>query len=556
MKKILLSLIASATAAIGAFAQTDYCSAVVYPDDSTVCIGDTVEIFAFANLVNGNQAFNFNNATMPPGWNAAGGTSFAEPCGQSLDATPYYWASTASTTPGITTAGFDVSCGGFIIFDMVFSVQSDPAPCEGPDLANEGVELQYSVNNGPFQPIAYFSPSGQILPQNPNTSGGVLPPGNITQFTSWDTYTIPIPVNALSTNTRFKWVQEASSSSANDNWGLDNIIINATGTPCGVTTNLEWFYGTGPASNFNTGLIGNVTSFEAVITQDTSFVVDVYDTLTPSAYHCSSDTISIYVHPDAMTYDLVDTVYSDCPTTYPEVSVTNFADGVAPYNVNWPQVPSTTQPTALPTGGNTYDTILYYVEITDGCGYERYDSTLLIVHQNLKVDSIQIGNTSGCSQDGYVSAYYSGELGTEDLNWSGPGPNSSNGIDGSAWGNLGPGWYYFTIEDDACIAKDSAYIEALNAPTAIITPNQTEGCVPLEIVFNNESTNADEGYTWDFGNGNSYDVSTNAAQTESFNASTTVTLIAHQSATCADTATVDVTVLPCGCTDPAALNYS
>lgn len=437
MKKVLLTFIAALTTTLGAYAQTPYCSAVVYPDDSTVCIGDTVEIFAFANLVNGNQAFNFNNSAIPAGWNSAGGNAFGSPCGSSIDGTPYYWASTTTGNayPGITTAGFDVSCGGFLIFDMVFAVQSDGSPCEGPDLAGEGVYLEYSVNNGPWNLVLYYAPDGQTyttVPGSISNPGG----GQQTNFTTWDTYVVPIPVNALSTNTRFRWIQQTTSGSCCDNWGLDNIIINATGTPCGVTTNLEWWYGTGSASNFNTGAVGNVTSFQAVITQDTNFVVDVFDTLVPSTYQCSSDTISIYVNDDAMTYDLIDTIYSDCPTTFPEVEVTNFANGVAPYEVYWPQVPSNTNPTALPTGGEQFDTIMYYVEITDGCGYERFDSTLLIVHQNLQIDTILIGNASACASDGWVSAQYSGDVGTEDLHWSGPGPNSSNGIDGSAFPNL------------------------------------------------------------------------------------------------------------------------
>ena len=533
---------------------SNYCSAVIIPDDSTVCIGDTIDVIAFANLVNANQAFDFNSGNIPSGWTAAGGNNFAQPCGANPTGTNYYWASTTSGTPGIETAAFDVSCGGFLIFDYRIVPQGGSTPCEGPDLANEGVLLQYQIGAGPWTTIKYFQPDGVISNQLNTGTAGVAPAGFNSPFHTWDTYTIPIPLAAISTNTKFRWTQPNSSGTCCDNWGLDNIIINSSGQPCGTSTVLDWFYGTGPASNFQNGAIGDVTTFEAVITQDTNFVVDVYDTL--GVYHCTSDTVSIYIHPDAMTYDLEDTIFSDCPTTFPEATVTNFQTSLGPLSVSWPDVPSVTNPTALPTGGESFDTITYYVDIMDGCGYTRLDSTILVVHQNLQVDSILIGDASGCSEDGFVSAYYSGEIGTEDLHWSGPGPNSSNGIDGSAFPNIGSGWYYFTIEDDACFAEDSAFVEALNAPTAVITPNRTEGCVPVTVTFENESTNANQGYYWDFGNGNNLDIATNDAQTQTFNATTTVMLVATQSNDCRDTATVEIEVLPCGCTDPAALNYS
>ena len=57
---------------------------------------------------------------------------------------------------------------------MVYSVQGGAAPCEGPDLANEGVSLQYSTNGGAtWITIVYYSPGGFELPIMPNTSGSV-----------------------------------------------------------------------------------------------------------------------------------------------------------------------------------------------------------------------------------------------------------------------------------------------------------------------------------------------------------------------------------------------
>ena len=47
-----------------------------------------------------------------------------------------------------TSLPLDLSSGGSISFDMVYSIQGANAPCEGPDLPSEGVYLQYSIDGG------------------------------------------------------------------------------------------------------------------------------------------------------------------------------------------------------------------------------------------------------------------------------------------------------------------------------------------------------------------------------------------------------------------------
>ncbi|MCC6700031.1 MAG: hypothetical protein IT221_00810, partial [Fluviicola sp.] len=125
MRKILFL---AALTLVGFTANAQFCSVYVTPSDTTVCPGDSVQIVAYANLINGNQSFNFNGGAIPAGWSAGGGTTFSQPCGTNSTGTPYYWASTSAVTPNITTAFFDVSCGGNLIFDMVYSVQGASAP--------------------------------------------------------------------------------------------------------------------------------------------------------------------------------------------------------------------------------------------------------------------------------------------------------------------------------------------------------------------------------------------------------------------------------------------
>jgi PKD repeat protein len=125
----------------------------------------------------------------------------------------------------LATTAFDLSCGALICFDFVMAIQGGAAPCEGPDLPDEGVFLQYSTNGGvTWTDIFYFQPA---------------PGGAAGQYTSWDNYCFQLPAGAWTANTMIQWSQPQASSAANDHWGLDNIVV----TPflCGGTVGtFDW----------------------------------------------------------------------------------------------------------------------------------------------------------------------------------------------------------------------------------------------------------------------------------------------------------------------------
>lgn len=540
MKKLALFLV---TAGMSLFGTAQICSITINPSDTTVCPGDSVHIVSFPVLVNGNQAFNFNGGAIPSGWSAGGGTAFATPCGQNPTATPYYWASTATSTPNITTAFFDVSCGGQLVFDMRYAIQGQASPCEGPDQANEGVSLQYSINNGvTWNNINYFQPDGQILPAPTGSTAVVVTAGQATPFTVWDTYSIQIPVAAQTTSTAFRWIQLASSSSVNDNWGLDNIFVNAMGAPCGNQAVVNW----------SNGLM-DTTEFWVNTYNDTSFIAYVYDTA--GNFMCQSAPIFVNVNVDQMTYSLVDTVYSHCPTTNPSAGVTNIGNSVAPYTVTWTDFPSTTNPHVLPTNGAEHDTIVYHVQITDGCNFIREDSVVMIVNKLINVDSVYSITASACANDGVVVGLVSGVTGQPLYNWNGPGASNPAFTNSSVWQNRAPGWYYFTVSDNVCSDSDSVYVDMLPPPVADFTSSMASGCDPLTVTFTNTSQNATT-YTWNFGNGNIVTVNNMNPIQQTYNASATITLIASTSPNCADTINGQVAVVTCGCTNPTALNYN
>ncbi len=440
------------------------CAIDVTPMTGNVCPGDSILIVATANLINNNQAFNFNNSSLPVGWSTAGSTYFTAPCGPSLSNTPYYWASTSTGVPNITTAGFDVSCGGYINFQMIYAVQGGSTPCEGPDQYNEGVSLQYSLNGGlTWIDIVYYAPNGTILPGNP----GATTPGasGVTPFTSWNTFNVPIPTGALSANTKFRWTQSSTSGTCCDNWGLDNIIINSSGFPCGTNAVVNW----------STGLT-DTTSFYMVPTTDTAFVAYVYDTL--GNYQCESDTIYINVYNNAFTYSLVDTVSVNCTYGSTPVSVTNVSSAaLLPVTYSW-STGSTSSFVTL-VGNGVPDTITYYVDVVDACGIVESDSVVLTVAQNLYVDAGP--DQIICEGESTSVSGTSSNV----VNWS------NLVMNGVPFYPLSSQYYYATVVDGlGCSEMDSLFVTVLDTTSSTLNITAVDS-----FILNNQQYNQSGVYT-------------------------------------------------------------
>ena len=65
------------------------------PNPLTVCPGAVVTLTATGTITQANQSFDFNNNALPAGWSTSGAANYGVLCGNSLDNTPYFWASTA-----------------------------------------------------------------------------------------------------------------------------------------------------------------------------------------------------------------------------------------------------------------------------------------------------------------------------------------------------------------------------------------------------------------------------------------------------------------------------
>jgi len=206
LTSILLVLSVSIFSISNANAQSG-CAVTASPSAVTLNCGDTLTLDAVGLSANPVLSTNFDGAALGPGWATSAIMLYNNPCGPSLNGSPAAWFGNVPLPRTLTSNGFDLSCGGQVCFDIDFA--GDDAcggctDCEDPDLIDEGVFFQYSVNGGlNWVDIFYFQTNS----------------ANSTPYYQWGNYCFTLPPAAWSTNTMFRWDQPNISSSVNDHWG-------------------------------------------------------------------------------------------------------------------------------------------------------------------------------------------------------------------------------------------------------------------------------------------------------------------------------------------------
>lgn len=230
--------------------------------------------------------------------------------------------------------------------------------------------------------------------------------------------------------------------------------------------------------------------------------------------------------------------------------------GYEPYVYSWDNGVPDSAFTFQPTSNGTTE---FIVTVTDACGFTDVDTSTVSMNETLSIDTIISQNASACIPDGFASAFVSGIVsqgGQPFYNWTGPGgPPGPISVDGTVIEDIPSGWYYFTVLDDVCEKMDSVFIDIENPPIAQFSANPTSGCSPLNVVITNTSQNT-VNYDWDFGNGNIASVTDMNPINQTYTTSGVITLIASDNSGCADTTTVTISVVLCGCTDPQAVNHN
>ena len=238
--------------------------------------------------------------------------------------------------------------------------------------------------------------------------------------------------------------------------------------------------------------------------------------------------------------------------------------GYAPYTYEWTDTLGNIigSVDSLNLGIMENGSIDVYVTATDNCDFSNVDTLTLTLNQTLSVDTIIVGPAT-CEPDGFVSAFVSGETTTPDhgVYYSWTSMSGQAGPAASVWTDLASGWYYVSVEDAVCTVEDSAFVDLLNPPVAVLTATPTSGCEPLTVSFDYSSSENGDAYTLSYGDGgnesstNLNDVFSNT-YTGTSATSFTAQLVVSQGLNCEDVATVEIQLGICGCTDEIALNYN
>ena len=382
------------------------------------------------------------NAGQPVGWDFSQVVTIANnTCGvPSIDGSDFMWMGNQSVAPRVmATVPLDVSSGGTVCFEMRYAIQAQASPCEGPDLASEGVYLQYSTDNGAtWTTMNYWSPNG----------------GYDSYMTSWNTYCESIPVAAQTATTKFRWTQLAVSGAPYDHWGLDNIAISAS-IPNYTITWLHDNYA------YPTGVYTGNNPTPVSPTGTTSYIV----MMTDSTNICY-DTITLFI-----SYPQIDNIIENNPTCgSSNGSLDASASGGA--------------------GGYTYsiDNGLNFqpTGTFSGLGINNY--TVILVDQNncsdtmqaalIGVDSVVISNmvvtTTTCGLDnGIIDLTITGGTPTYQYSLT----NGSTFSASPVFNNLVPGTYQVYVEDvNGCFDSTTATIYPSANPLLGQTTSTLEFC--------------------------------------------------------------------------------
>lgn len=191
--------------------QAQPCDVEATASSVDILCGDTIRLNAIGT---GETVFDndFDGCNSGPSntWAFAQNARYDDPCGDSPNGSCYLWFGDASPAPRrLETFDLALTTGGTIKWTMRYARQGNPSPCEGPDLPEEGVSLQYSTNSGAtWKTIMYYPPNG----------------GTDAFRTNWNQYSEGVPADANNT-TRIRWYQINASGAGNDHWGIENIEI-------------------------------------------------------------------------------------------------------------------------------------------------------------------------------------------------------------------------------------------------------------------------------------------------------------------------------------------
>jgi len=229
----------------GAYAQEVQFTATM---SSTTCSGTLVQFdVLYIPSENSVTEFDFNDGALPAGWSSSPYT-VGQPCNPAKGNTPtntnYFWATTLQSGGSnngkrfVQTLPVDVSYGGSLEFLIRYGADDPDPGCEDGERVDEEVYLQYSVNGGSNW-ITFYEDWNTVNDKSAD-------------WYDWYANDIEIPLAAQTSATIFRWYQPNNDGNLYDNWGLEDVIVNAIPPPVA-----SWAFDFG---NGDTGASASATS--------------------------------------------------------------------------------------------------------------------------------------------------------------------------------------------------------------------------------------------------------------------------------------------------------
>ncbi|MPM17200.1 hypothetical protein SDC9_63588 [bioreactor metagenome] len=432
--------------------------------DTTICAGQSVFLDAFAScnyLMNNN----FNNGTIGTGWSSNANPMYNNPCGPGMTGSGIHcWIGSFTNFPReLVTYPFLLYNGCNISWQMRYAADENTVDCEDPDLAGEGVHLQYSLPPySTWNDINYWTP-------NSSYSGPLY---------VWNQYGESVPSTAFGPATKIRWFQDVTSGNNWDHWGVDEVQI-----VCPQSQNIFW--SNGPT---------NTLSQTVTPTTTTEYIIAIFDSLG----NISTDTVVVNVIPEpSADFDVVSPVCLNQPSTIDfsgsntgTVAYTYDFDGgtvvsgsgSGPYEVSW-STPGTYTVTLTSTAGPCSNTETRTVVVNS-------DITVTVSPVSASVcpdSSVTITATGGST---YVWA-------------TDPSLDSDSTASVSATPTATTTYYVTGTNIQGCTGSASATVSLYSAPSIAITPVPGNGCTPLPVDFNPDVSPGATSYLWDFGDAGS-----------------------------------------------------
>jgi hypothetical protein len=291
-------------------------------DDDSVCIGETVNLEAF---VGSSMNDDFNGGPNMTYWSSLTGGFNSANCG--FNSAPDAMYFNGATTREIITQDMVVFGGCIVDFWLKFGTGG--APCDNAD-AGEDVMLEYSLDGGATW--VWINTYDESV------------------YTTWTNIQEPIPAAAAGPNTRFRIHQPTHFWGTQDNWSIDDVVIN-----CGNNSGKS--YSWTPTTGLNNPNIKNPT---ATITNTIDYVVTVLDSANLACV--AMDTITIYAAPNFTLTTTPDTgiCWGD------DVMLSTVPDVAGTYYYDWTPNTALDDPKIANPTSSTVQNTTYTVQVTNG----------------------------------------------------------------------------------------------------------------------------------------------------------------------------------------------